>query len=1114
MKRVPEEVDRDSKRHKRESTGDTGYVSGTVCMKWPPVNNKYRFKLETFSLVDGRKQFDAAFQGCCAEEFRRRGLEFKMGQELKLSLKGAVTEKSSTQGINLSIKLKYMEGVALEILPKGKEPGITIDTWFQPPPIADEPAPTPSAPASTADDDWFATPRAPRPQVPAAARTDLMDIDEESAPPSPPKNPVPRPSIAPEPTNPLNNIGNSLPSRQPAQNPSASLSDPRPVRAMPPAPHIVRSPSLSTPKVNPPTHKDPPTDRVSAPPHRIVRPPQPAASGNHTSTSKLPDRTPTVPLIGYPNAPPPKVAGPPQDPASGSHASTSKLPNRTPAGPVVEAIQPHNTRRSSESVSQAAPDPQTAEGPEKVLNKKQRKNQARKEKQKQRKAEAPLPGAPSVPTVATTSVDPPDVGPPVHSRPPTVVPAPSTLPVATHIPQSRQPQPSSPSVAEQNPPTPASPSRPEVPYTFTPISKLQANGSWIVYSIIGVVTSITLVGKSIKGDWTCSLRVVDPSNCDESYRPSKEGLMVNCFAKTYKEWLPSANVGSVVVLRNVKTSLRNGDVVATGFYDKLQWAVYDPTTRKIGHGKLGNAPESEALAGGYGVKFTPFYIPTDADLTYCVALEGWWREVEARRLTAMGTIHQIGAPSAEASFSSPGRKHLLVSQLMAEIGIDGYFNCTVRVIHGHPNGRTHRLYVTDGTPFEGARPYQMSGCPASLVDCIMPIEMWDDAGREGPNMLPGEYYILNNVRFMRDKQGYAESKLVEAKIQKLDSGAADEYPTLKALLERLRPLDDTDVVQDIELKLIGQAQDREFMSCLVELLHKDENQHAIYVTDYTAHPKISAIKESWALGLDGHVLKIVLYDEQTAKIQHLVVGNYYTILHLRLQSSSTAQEFRGTLGGSDNLIIAVNPKSSLVEERKEDLLLRKQKLKDQTEPGTKVIADSVVSLPQNRRNCLSIKQVLESTECPRTFVVRARAVDFFPFKLNDSFERTCTKCNGLIPDKRLSCFGCNDVECKYVKIISVFRLAVVDDGGDILQLSVSGNIPLLDGLKCTILRDDPEAARQFASRMRPLLGNLDAVHDGISMKEDIQPSSPKMTFIIDSWEGAENIVYGLRDYES
>jgi hypothetical protein len=236
----------------------------------------------------------------------------------------------------------------------------------------------------------------------------------------------------------------------------------------------------------------------------------------------------------------------------------------------------------------------------------------------------------------------------------------------------------------------------------------------------------------------------------------------------------------------------------------------------------------------------------------------------------------------------------------------------------------------------------------------MSIEMWDAACLQGPTILPNEYYLLKNVRFMRGNDGYAEAKLVEDKIQKLEVDAADDYPNLKALLEwvvfrlfvctvincfflRRLKLHDKDVEDpDRDLKLIKQAQDRQFMNCVVEvcvgnvdviflthhlkLLHIDESQHTIYVTDYTSHPKMTTIKESWARGLDGHILKIALFNEQRAMTQHLAVGQYYTILQLRVQTSSTAREFRGTLGGSQRLILPVNPKSSSVESWKQDLI--------------------------------------------------------------------------------------------------------------------------------------------------------------------------------------------------
>ncbi|KAJ6531319.1 hypothetical protein B0H19DRAFT_1384521 [Mycena capillaripes] len=377
-----------------------------------------------------------------------------------------------------------------------------------------------------------------------------------------------------------------------------------------------------------------------------------------------------------------------------------------------------------------------------------------------------------------------------HPTPPTT---PTSFPSSSRsrrtIPSCPQPL---PNIRKHEPNLPPAPPavdhpRPQVPYGFTPLSELIASANrYNMYSVIGVVTHITEASKTLTDDWSCSLRIVDPFNCDESLnvtRDGKEGLLVNCFTKQHKEWLPIAKEGSVVILRDIKTTTHRDVVVANGYHDRLRWAVYDPTTRQIGHGDLGGAPECEGLDEGYGVLFTPLYPAKDADLPYCVALDDWWRGVSEKRLAAIGTVHQVGDDSASISLGGASRrKH----QLVSETKIDQYFDCTVQVIHGHPNGRTHRLYVTDGTRLDGGHPCRLDSCPPSLADYLLPIEMWDKAGLVGPKMLAGEYYLLKNVRIKRNRTGYAEGKLVEPKIRKLEHDDVDGFPNFKALLQRLK----------------------------------------------------------------------------------------------------------------------------------------------------------------------------------------------------------------------------------------------------------------------------------------------------------------------------------------
>ncbi|KAJ7047182.1 hypothetical protein C8F04DRAFT_1062939 [Mycena alexandri] len=1095
MKRAGDELERDTKRQKceyrnldstaifRDSTqekngselvewspGEPGFISGTIAMKWPLSSGKYRVKIQMFSTALGKQQFDAVFSGCCAEEFQRRKFEFKMGYELFLSLDGAVRENASRSKINLPIVLKYSDGVALEMKAPGQGSGCKIDTWFRPaaeppsePPAEEPPQPTP------APGDWFATPKQNRLPVFAMAKSDLMDVDEQEPSHSPPEKPAFQRSIAPrksaeqpKPDKPLSSRGNSLTTTIPIP---ASQSSSRLVRMVPSASaDVVHPPRSSSPGENPQKRRDVVVDRSSAPPKAV--------------------RAPTT---------------------SDNHASTSKLPERLSA-----ALEPPAVRSPSE--------PDTAIESEPILNKKQLKNKQRKEKRRLKAAS--VSAAPASAPSVLPNAKPPLV--PAEARPPSVhierISPASAVPIPAPKTQPPAPSSSSSPVAPNPPTSTAVKPRLAVPWPCIPLSEVKGGTQgWSTNSVIGVVTSNTSPTRTVKGHWTCCIRIVDPSNCDEAYIPTRyEGLMINCFTPSFPQWLPTVVAGNVVILHQlrVKAGSRFADVVANGYGDKLKWAVYDHEKGETRHGDLGDAPQSATLGvGGYGAHFSPFYDATVADSAYCLKLHVWWQGVCKKRREQMGTIHQIG--SGTSLSHAPRRKH----QLVSETQTGQYFDCTVRVIHGYQTGQTYRLYCTDGTPLNGARLYEISECPRSLVEYLFQIEMWDGAGEVGPGMRPGEYYRLRNVFMKGDHDGYVEAKMSEPKIRKLDPQGEDAADAeLKALIHRLQPHDDADVddAEDVPLKLIKQVKEREHFNCVVELLHKDESQRAIYVSDYSKHPKIPLINDAWAHGLDGYVLKIILFDEQFGKMKDLVVGQYYRIMALRLRMNDK-HELGGTLAGHESLICPLNPRSSSLEVWKQELIERKNaiKSKNQMESLQETAPQPIqISSLKSRRDCVTIKQVLASTKCPATFFVRARVVDFFPLRLREAFIRTCTKCHSPIPLNRLACHACNDVEKQYVAVVSVLRL-LVDDGEDRLKVSVSGNVPVLNGIQPTILLDDPQAARDFSKHMRPLLNNLEAVHEGIVTNELVEPSTEtSITLTIDNWMGKdENLVYGLRDFE-
>ncbi|KAJ7271385.1 hypothetical protein B0H12DRAFT_1067228 [Mycena haematopus] len=311
-----------------------------------------------------------------------------------------------------------------------------------------------------------------------------------------------------------------------------------------------------------------------------------------------------------------------------------------------------------------------------------------------------------------------------------------------------------------------------------------------------------------------------------------------------------------------------------------------------------------------------------------------------------------------------------------------------------------------------------------------------------------------------------------------------------------------------ELKLIAQAQSPDPINCIVELLHADESRQAIYVTDYTPHPEIPSIQQVWANELDGYVLEIVLSDEQAQALQPFIVGHFYVILSLR---------FSRSMAGSVIRIHPIEDDSGFLEDWKYGIIWRKNNL----ERGAPVVqirthtelmtTGSPLSAQLQNPSISSIRQVLACTECPKTFIVRARVVDFFPLSLEDSFVEACGYCRALIPQEKSVCSCGRDFA---PKILSILRL-MIDDGDGRLKISLSGNIPLLNAVKPCLLRHDAEAAKQFSAHMKPLLGNLQAVHDAISREESVEPSGSVMTLVIDSWKADDNTaVYGLCDFAS
>lgn len=109
----------------------------------------------------------------------------------------------------------------------------------------------------------------------------------------------------------------------------------------------------------------------------------------------------------------------------------------------------------------------------------------------------------------------------------------------------------------------------------------------------------------------------------------------------------------------------------------------------------------------------------------------------------------------------------------------------VQVLSGHQNDNgVYSLYVTDYTRNEFIPPVSASWCAPALSGLVLKIEMWKEAAIKGPEMKPGDYYEIKNVRIKESSGGYWEGSFSEVrKLRKLDEEELEEEPNLVELLK-------------------------------------------------------------------------------------------------------------------------------------------------------------------------------------------------------------------------------------------------------------------------------------------------------------------------------------------
>lgn len=112
-------------------------------------------------------------------------------------------------------------------------------------------------------------------------------------------------------------------------------------------------------------------------------------------------------------------------------------------------------------------------------------------------------------------------------------------------------------------------------------------------------------------------------------------------------------------------------MTATGYSDKLRWAVYDPLQHSIRPPNKGSAPKKEPTDDGMGYEFSPYWEPIEdsTELEYCRQIGEWWKVRRGLEEQNVSVVQCSGAR----------KQHLLISEAHPDLPPKGFFNCTVEV---------------------------------------------------------------------------------------------------------------------------------------------------------------------------------------------------------------------------------------------------------------------------------------------------------------------------------------------------------------------------------------------------------------------------------------------------
>ncbi|KAI0077127.1 hypothetical protein K474DRAFT_1662065 [Panus rudis PR-1116 ss-1] len=1068
-----------------------GFLEGTVYMKWPHAERKLRVALRT---KEGGSEVlcEAVFVGTCAEALVKQGISFNHNDVVKLTTRGATINEAKPLGTRpIALQLKYSEGVALTITRRKGAP-LSIDTWQT---LATELSTEPSPQVTSARDnigenDWFCTPALPDVQCKMAAEANSRR----------PKTPLFN-------RNGTGSLAGSPVLRDAPLTVNASLPEDvaeTPVSA--PA-QAVKNSSVST-ELSSGVKADFVSKSVSSSPPTLKRPSDVPHDRDHKASSKASsERGGSI----HEDVDPAREGRLGKKKMKKLRREAARLARQNPEVQVDVIPQPQEVEAASDD-----------RGGHKTTQSSPHRHSAK----------------------SATQKDEPSVTSKHRSR---------TTSVHTNSNSDPNEQDNIRTEARQMP----SPNEHHLALNlqagcetkktrYLPLASLKTAQRSI--DVVGVIASCGQPKETRNHEWSCKLIIVDPSTANEEALTG--GFTVTYFTKhraeansLSAEGLPGrvVIVNGMTTSQNFHTGAINGSLPS--FKHDARFCIFDPNTGNLRSFPVkANYPASNMDTGGSETG------ENDPALNkYLVALGDWWNAINQKDTQGENgvTVHQITAEKQSE------RKHRLIQDVTPFIQPQGFFDCTVEVIHldkdkSIDRNFPHILFVTDYTR-NTELPRASCDAPPGLEEYIFAIEMWMEAKNRAETMHPGEFYKLKNVRMKTDKYGTREVTVSEDKILKLNPDKLEEHLELQELLVRREEWKRSAAEHPEALPYLpedlGKATTGAYFRCTVEILYisadKEEGTTYLYVTDYMKRTNLAPVRpfEDRPTDLDkDYILKVELHDEQAATAESLSIGDFVSLSNLRLRGNSSRQAMFGEMRGSQRLIYKLNAKNSasddlraLLERRAEwqETMKQREAEKTQTETrrkdksggnekgGTSPEVEAIRKLGLTR-GTKTFRQVAACSICPARFMVVARVVDFWPLRLEDFVVLYCTQCKEDLPSSYKHCTKCTESMTDSTVVPKYqFFLEIQDLDGDTLLLGFnSTRNTLLRDLEPVDFRDNFEDYDIFRERMATIMGNLEDHREAfLARRKTPEIKTPWLKLMIGSWEGPEGREYVLIEHE-